>query len=688
MGRLHIFVIAVGLSALVACGSGSTDGDKDVVDPGDGDVIANDVVQPIEDTVNGDLTESDLADDTVGSDEGESADVPDDGEPDVALVCEDFDGDGYGPGCENGPDCDPSDSFRFRLIELYEDGDYDAFGVGDPVELCIGTYIPAGWADVDGDCDDRNPLVCPGCVELADDGVANGCEGDDLVAKSSEGIFVVQGAPEGGAGTSEDPVGTIKEALTLAKTSGVRDVFVSEGTFNESIMIASDVAIHGGYNPTTWDLAGSNTYIKSVGAVGVRVMDASVVLLRLIITGPTVSSGKVLSPQVGALLIEGGQATIVDSTVSGGYFNTDSADDSLVLSVTALWIIDSDVTAVNSNVYLEDVTHTEDFPLTSSATRQLQGTAILLESGRLLFNGSTVDAGLLLTLNGGGGSVSAKTNLRGLVVDRGVATVAGSYFRETSSVIVKDVDAVDGVAKVDLVVDSTGMEVSGGGHLQVVNTEFSAGKGYANGEINVTGPDSVDASYDSEVLARAIRVDDGSADLVNNHISARAQTFATGDCQHLEGSCMGTGNAIVRLLDVGPQGRVRILNNYFGTGYDGVRSAFIGIEDGGKLRSWDNAFWAGGHDVCKIHNVLACVVDSTASFADCPSINGCEVFVDYVTSDPLYVYVDEVNPGSPLIDAGIDPSLQGLGAPTDMLYRDRPAGTTWDIGPIEFATPQ
>ncbi len=128
----------------------------------------------------------------------------------------DGDGDGFGDplqpiegmvGCSgegessNGDDCDDGDAAVHPGAQERcngEDDDCDGFpeqevprdwwpdqdddGYGDasvgPIELCGPPG--AGWADNDGDCDDRNPFVSPAAEEFVADGLDQDCDGLDL----------------------------------------------------------------------------------------------------------------------------------------------------------------------------------------------------------------------------------------------------------------------------------------------------------------------------------------------------------------------------------------------------------------------------------------------------------------------------------------------------------------------------
>jgi Putative metal-binding motif len=241
-------------------------------------------------------------------------------EDDDGPSCIDSDGDGYGEGCNAGPDCNDSDpSINPAADEIPYDGidndcnpetpdddldgdgfaladdcddehpahwsdcdtcsDSDGDGFGDRCNLgedCIDTDSNH-WADcglcidADGDsygqncdlgddCDDSNPAVNPDAPELPDDGIDTDCIDGDLVAANEVGIFVSPQGNDGSAGTMDDPVYSIARAAELADEEE-KSVFVAAGSYEESVELS--VSLFGGYNSAGWsrDIAANTTTI-------------------------------------------------------------------------------------------------------------------------------------------------------------------------------------------------------------------------------------------------------------------------------------------------------------------------------------------------------------------------------------------------------------------------------------------
>jgi hypothetical protein len=105
-----------------------------------------------------------------------------------------------------------------------------------------------GYTSTGGDCNDHDPAIHPGAVDLPDaafiDSNCDGVDGDE-----SRAIFV---APNGddsaaAAGTRAAPLRTITHALAAAQTGGKDQVYVLAGTYNEQVYLHNGISIWGGY---------------------------------------------------------------------------------------------------------------------------------------------------------------------------------------------------------------------------------------------------------------------------------------------------------------------------------------------------------------------------------------------------------------------------------------------------------
>ncbi len=102
-----------------------------------------------------------------------------------------------------------------------------------------------GFFDVDG-----NPANGCECQFLSDedlpDGVDQNCDGVD--GEQDNAIFVAKNGIDTNAGALAGPLLTVGAAITRAVVEGKRDVYVATGVYNESIILADGVQIHGGYS--------------------------------------------------------------------------------------------------------------------------------------------------------------------------------------------------------------------------------------------------------------------------------------------------------------------------------------------------------------------------------------------------------------------------------------------------------
>ena len=171
------------------CGNGldddCVDGDEncpDTCDDADEDGFGVGGACVVQDCDDGNIDIYPGAEEICGNDIDEDCDGFD------APCCIDNDGDGYGQGdaC-TGPDCDDTnpdanpganevcgngvdedcDGEDGECTLDCEDGDKDGYGVGAD---CAGT-----------DCDDSNPEIHPGALDICDNGVDEDCSGDDEV---------------------------------------------------------------------------------------------------------------------------------------------------------------------------------------------------------------------------------------------------------------------------------------------------------------------------------------------------------------------------------------------------------------------------------------------------------------------------------------------------------------------------
>jgi hypothetical protein len=189
--------------------------------------------------------------------------------------------------------------------------------------------------------------------------------------------------------------------------------------------------------------------------------------------------------------------------------------------------------------------------------------------------------------------------------------------------------------------------------------------------------------YEARVATAAVRVVDGTLDLLHCVLYSDRFTEALGDSYTPAGTATGAATTTVRLFEVGAGVQARVVNT---SGISQVNlndSALVQVGGGGRLRLVHDVMWDDEYGVCRVHDGTACAVDGTGDFEDCAPGSGC-VAVQALVADPKYKWWDGVNAGSPLLDGGVDPSTEGLGAFADRAGNPRPKGEGWDIGAYEF----
>ncbi len=126
---------------------------------------------------------------------------------------------------------------------------------------CAATYVDL----------DRNPANGCECrstdPDAPDDGFADtNCDGID--GNAARAIFVSLLGADGNPGTRASPKRTIQAGITAAQAGGLA-VYIAEGTYNETITLASGVGLYGGYQPSDWSRRAGNTTTINGGVVAV-----------------------------------------------------------------------------------------------------------------------------------------------------------------------------------------------------------------------------------------------------------------------------------------------------------------------------------------------------------------------------------------------------------------------------------
>jgi hypothetical protein len=444
-----------------------------------------------------------------------------------------------------------------------------------------------------------------------------------------------------------------------------------------------DVAVHGGYDGTTWAKGGGRTRLLSSGPVAIRVLEAGLLLYRIEVYGFSNDGDTTPHLAVSGIVVEDGRAFLVDCVMGGGDLQT-ALTEGEQATTTGLWIVDSDVRAVRSRLGSGSPSVAE-YSGTGTVERIGAATGILLESGRLRMTGGTLGYYGSVELWDIQGTAIAKALVRGLAATGGHATLAGVDIDGSAETEVNDTEVTEGTARSVAEVDAASVEASGGAHVELVNSLVAAPRADTMAEAYGPTTEAGDAVGESRIDSVAVRVADARLDLLHCVFYSDRFTEALAEVDAPNGTETVTKTTTVRLVDVGAGGFVRVINT---SGVHDVAlddSSLIRVVGAGHLRLIHNVLWDDDNGICRVHDGTACAVDGTGGLGDCATVPGCDAAVNSQVADPLYQWWDGVNAGSPLRDAGVDPATVGMGAPTDRAGNARPQGAGYDIGAYEFA---
>jgi len=146
-----------------------------------------------------------------------------------------------------GPDAPEVDATDISELDAV---DADTTDTTD-VDMCADKDDD-GVTDCAGDCDDGDPAVYPGALELCGDGIDNDCSGDaetNIECPMGLGTYVsASTGTQTGLGTRSDPVASIAKGIQNAVALGNgQPVFVAGGRYSEKIALVEGVSLQGGY---------------------------------------------------------------------------------------------------------------------------------------------------------------------------------------------------------------------------------------------------------------------------------------------------------------------------------------------------------------------------------------------------------------------------------------------------------
>ena len=138
----------------------------------------------------------------------------------------------------------------------YRDEDNDGYGtINTTIQSCPQ---PTGFVSNSQDCNDTDENINPEAPDLPDDAfIDSDCDGID--GKAADAVFVSTTGNDGNPGTKTLPVASINTAIALAASTGKTQVYISNGTYNERVILANGISLYGGYSSSTnWSRSALN----------------------------------------------------------------------------------------------------------------------------------------------------------------------------------------------------------------------------------------------------------------------------------------------------------------------------------------------------------------------------------------------------------------------------------------------
>jgi len=181
--------------------------------------------------------------------------------------------------------CDGHDNDCDGVVDQNCNADGDAYCTSGITVL--GPPWPAVCPSGGGDCDDERGSVHPGAGDDPDDLFADtNCDGID--GDASRAWFVADSGSDTADGTKARPKKTIQAAIDAATGTRVH-VYVSVGTYNETVTLRDGVSVYGGYDVATgWARSANNVVTIQGGSVG---LFADGISRRTVVDRITVRSG-------------------------------------------------------------------------------------------------------------------------------------------------------------------------------------------------------------------------------------------------------------------------------------------------------------------------------------------------------------------------------------------------------------
>jgi hypothetical protein len=256
-------------------------------------------------------------------------------------------------------DCDELVDEDFKTGELYtadtacggcnincvsKPGIVNGVGVCDSADGAPSCCVEctAGFFDVDADClscecEFKSDTDLPDFLDgptFGPDGAATfedaNCDGVD--GEEDNAVFVsVNTGDDANPGTREMPVRTVSQGQQIASTTGLRDVYVAEGTYDENVNVVAGVDIYGGFSSDfrKHHRINHKTIIRGVPTPGAQTAcDGDNTQHRAALTCSGVTGGDIASTIVQGFELRGPQQDATCTNSYGLYIS--DCDDTVV----------------------------------------------------------------------------------------------------------------------------------------------------------------------------------------------------------------------------------------------------------------------------------------------------------------------------------------------------------------------
>lgn len=557
----------------------------------------------------------------------------------ACATCTDLDGDGHGLGvCDGVEDCDDLDANSVTGCGdcIDEDGDHAFVG--------CDRYANVRW-----DCDDADPSRGGTVHEIAEDGIDQDCDGEDLTVDEDHGVFVsAAGIDDPWCGTRAWPCATLSMAAQWARDRGVV-LFVASGTFDAAQVYSG---MYGGFDPATWTRPGgaaASTTVRVSATSALEIIADTIALDQVHVRAASSWTGGHLVRLTAPVVTISGMSIEARSLVGA------CRGLSAVASVTTVNDLSVDVTCRDGAVGWDSEPFDTRHPLTAVQLTDVSLVATATTTGEARGLGAVV------------GEMRAERVKAAAV---GVGACVGAVLTATPD-LESSVDFADAEITCFLPTaagEAYGLELNSFDSATLVRILAQADGGSRTGAVQLRLPNVDHAEITSSVLTSTSYLD-AYAVLFYGALPGPTQLLLAQDTLITSGVRLGMA------VDTGPDSSLTVVNT-------AVSASHVGINT-----------WA----MTRLHGVMfevPCAMGdrNTCDATTSDDLNACTWFhcvaADHSSVQGLGLQQPGLDPWIPastssLIDAGVDTSSWTIYGAVDLNSVARPRGAANDVGAIE-----